>query len=817
MLYFNHRKVLKTFVFSKRFVSILFSLDKGFNLYIMFPLMNNRQPKIRLKIVRYYLKNGISLRNTALRFHIAYRTIFTWVKLYKEQGEERLLSTYKRPWNRTERALEEKIALMKENEPGLTVRKAKENLEKKGIRISIKGIWGIWKRYGYAGFNKKNMGNDLTGCSWTKEATKKFGRAKELFNLGAINKSAEILNSIPALPENELLVQIPDSLLNVRRRIEKMESLFGKIPVCSYLKKLRILYEECRKRNLYYLSLKLGIWEVMALSWSGEPMQQLKRTEELKDIIRKRGEHFSYLLFAPRFSLLISEGIVSVALLKTKEASDIARTCRTLLKKRKRVFPYFMRDLGQLYTMLEDFREAEYWYLRSLDKLDGDGAKIAKYLLADVFVTKGEYKKAIHILKNEKLDIWGCYPKMLFTQSIRSLVNGMPHKAISLAAEALSVSKKQEVLSILPTLYLNIASAYCSLGEKIKAKSILKRALPFLVKNRQKRMETIFEILLSQTLKDESPIVSNEDLLPTVKLALLLKNGDYSKAFKYAEKKCVLCWFHRYIFFFPEIITDLLEKGKPTGLPRAMLNLPVFRKEIPVYSVKFLGDLIVHKNQKYLRVHPVRKKTQVASSDIISSEGSISLASRVRPRSSNGVKLTPKDTAFLIHLAISKNRHISLDRIYKNFWPDSKNPSRNLAHLLVRIRKALNLPSHFLHIKENTLLFDCYFITDYGEYGEHLAQAKALLRADQWEFAKAEYLQAFSLFRGEPFRKIYDDWSEDMRCIILNQLESAALDFTKFCFAHSDGRDTRKVLQKISKMMPYSDEIKQLLSNLIIN
>jgi transposase len=231
----------------------------------MFPHMDNRQT-LRLKVARYYLKNGASLRQTALRFHIAYRTVFRWVRLYKEQGEEGLLPSYKRPWNRVSHDFEERIVLMKEREPGLTVRKAKENLEIEGIRISIKGIWGIWKRHGYAGFNQENMSGNFTDCPWTKEAKEKYELAKRLFDQGFFDRSAEMLNSIPALPRNELLLQVPDSSLSMRRQVEKAGLLFGKIPVGSYLERLKSLYEECHRQNLYYSALIVGLVETMALS-----------------------------------------------------------------------------------------------------------------------------------------------------------------------------------------------------------------------------------------------------------------------------------------------------------------------------------------------------------------------------------------------------------------------------------------------------------------------------------------------------------------------------------------------------------------------
>ncbi|MBE0433898.1 helix-turn-helix domain-containing protein [candidate division WOR-3 bacterium] len=738
--------------------------------------MDNRQT-LRLKVAQYYLENDASFRQAALKFQIAYCTIFRWVRLYKEQGEEGLLSTYKRPWNRARPDFEQRIILMKEHEPGLTVRKARERLEKEDIRISVKGIWGIWKRYGYAGFSQK-MASNFTDCSWTKEAKEKYELAKRLFDCGSITRSAEILNSIPALPENELLLQIPDSLLNTRRRVEKTEPLFGKIPVHSYLERARNLYEECQSRNFYYSALIVGLVETVAISWSGEPLKMLERVEELSGMLKKNGNYYSYLLFAPRLSLLIAEGFAHTMLLKTKKASDIARTCRRLIKRRKHVAPRFKLDLGQLYNQLDDFRKAEYWHLEALDELGGDEKKIAKFLLADVFIAEGEYKKALATWKEGALDYWGGFSKRLRIQSIWALVRGMPHKAISLATEVLALLEKEESKGSMFGCCFTIASAYCSLGEKIRARQMLRGILPFFVKNRLEDVKTIIDTLLSQAPSTSNSIPLFEQSLPTIRLVILLKNGQYARALKYAEKKGMAGLLHRYIFFFPEAVMDLLEKGKPTGLPRAMLNLPVFRKEIPVYSVKFLGNLIVYKNQKYMRV-----------------------------------QLTPKDTSFLVHLAAAKSRHIALDRIYKNFWPDSKNPARNLAHLLVRIRKVICLPSHYLYVKNNRLCFDCHFITDCGEYQEHLAQATAFLRAGEWTFAKAEYLQAFSLFRATPFEKMYDNWSEDMRRTILGSLENEAIRFADACVAHGNRAKGIETLQKISQIIPYADEINNRINN----
>jgi hypothetical protein len=124
---------------------------------------------------------------------------------------------------------------------------------------------------------------------------------------------------------------------------------------------------------------------------------------------------------------------------------------------------------------------------------------------------------------------------------------------------------------------------------------------------------------------------------------------------------------------------------------------------------------------------------------------------------------------------------------------------------------------------------------------ERLTQARALIRGEKWGFAKKEFLRAFSLFRGEPFKKMYDPWSEHMRRVILNKLESEAIGFAKSCIAHdneirqkkrrtpsakcrggnmADAKkvlekvlkaDAKKVLEKVLKIIPQSEEIEKMV------
>jgi tetratricopeptide (TPR) repeat protein len=251
-----------------------------------------------------------------------------------------------------------------------------------------------------------------------------------------------------------------------------------------------------------------------------------------------------------------------------------------------------------------------------------------------------------------------------------------------------------------------------------------------------------------------------------------LKRRNYQYAFDFAERNGIAGIFHRFIVFFPDSVNQLIQQGKPTGLPRAMLRFPLFQKEIPVFTVHLLGDPIIYRNQRYLKT-----------------------------------SLQPKDAAFLIFLAHAQTERINLARIYDNFWPASKNASRNLAHLLVRLRKALKIPSQFLYVKGKSLFCDCYFQTDYAQSLEHTAQAHALLKDGEWGFAKKEFKRAFSFYRAEPFKKMYDDWSDDKRLEILFRYENGVLGFAKELLKRGRKEEAHRLLRKAQKIVPYSDEI----------
>jgi len=104
--------------------------------------------------------------------------------------------------------------------------------------------------------------------------------------------------------------------------------------------------------------------------------------------------------------------------------------------------------------------------------------------------------------------------------------------------------------------------------------------------------------------------------------------------------------------------------------------------------------------------------------------------------------------------------------------------------------------------------------TDYDDFQSHIAQAKALERIGEVKLAMKDYLRAFKLFRGDPFKKNFDEWSMNMRHKILTQLETEAIGFTKSCLDHNNKGDAKKVLEKVLKIIPDSEEIRGKIAEL---
>ncbi|MEO0161679.1 MAG: hypothetical protein ABIL39_03620 [candidate division WOR-3 bacterium] len=734
-------------------------------------------------VIEEYFQNKSSVRKTAQKFNLHYQTVFKWIKEYKKSGHKGF--PLYRHYKRLSVKKENFIINLKEKYPYLTLSQAQRLLAKKGIFVTCRGIWNIWRKNGYCGFIQDNLSNDFMDfIPLTKEAKVKLEQAEYLFNKGRLKESAQIVNSITWLPRNDLILKLPDELLNSRCQLEKLIMQFGKMPILDYIKKAKKIYQRFIKNKWYYSALRAGVVLTSTLFWYGSLKERKLWTEKVLSLIPHR-KKYPKDLFPVYFSLLLSKCAYLTQELKIKQAIKIAQYCYRLVSYHRNHSGYLLYNLAVEFINLENYDRAYLLLKKAADGVDINTKKMIDTLIAIfIHLLRCDKDNAQKSLNKAEIVDWAKNAQLSRYQSHFALIEGDPQKALNLAAEALNLSTEANLILDIFNSYVAMAGVYMCLGEKEKAKLLLVNLKKFLKKRKMKRQLWVTNILLQKIPEDKELL-----RLSTFKLAWLLKNRGYSSAYQFALRKGVKFHFYRYLFSYPEIVQKRIEKNKPTYLPRAILRLPIFNTKADVYHINLLGRITVFRNQKYLNFH-----------------------------------LAPKDTAILLFIIFRINepeKSLNLDELYKNFWQNRSNPARLFSHILVRIKKQLKIPAHYLEIKrqdgESYLINqNLYFTTDHQEFNETLARAKALQRAGEWGFARKEYLRAFRLFRGEPFKKNFDNWSVDMRFKILSQFETEAINFAKSCLEHGNKNNARKILQKVLKIVPDSEEAKNLSDSLIV-
>ena len=720
--------------------------------------------KKRKAAVEFYLSGNLSLRDAAARLGIHYNTLHRWVSLYRKEGFKGLKPrrTYHRSWNRASDTLEDAAIKLKEHNPSVTLSAARRELVKMGFSVSIKGLWNIWKRHGYAGFNKKRLSSNFPDfISVTEETHRETERARTFAHQGDLWQAKSILNSLPSCLDTAMLEEIPDNALSLKRRLEKLTLSFGTIPYVKYVKKIRLLREQLMKRGYRYSAIWAGIREVFALEWLGKSKEQLVLIESLQRLLGAKRQCLTTPL---RFALCASEFIACIRLMKVERALCALRECKRIAK----IFSTtpFLHDLTTLYSYIGYYREMAALLRKLLRMVDEKNGRSLLINLAHAKSNEADYRESARLLRASRVE---GDPIALFVRAHCALGQGRIEKAKVMAQKGLERAQERGILGYMSTGSLILAEIHAAIRETKRSRLLLLKYMKLL-----QNLGMNISVVSREIILGKSTIPKGAEKIRTIRLALLLRRAaetgsiaDYKTAYQFAERYQLRGVLHRLVLLMPEAVLAMLAKGKDTGLPRALLNLPAFRKEIPVYVVKFLGPLVVYKDQHYLRV-----------------------------------KLSPKDTSFLIFLAFSDPKRIPLEKIYSNFWQSSKQPARNLSHLLVRLRKALKIPSHFLSVKEDTLFVDCYFTTDFEQYLEHLAQAKILKKGGKWGLARGEYSRAFALFRDEPFRKMYDDWSDDKRIEVLFNLEREASSYIRELYARGKRRDAKRFMKRIVKIVP---------------
>ncbi len=672
---------------------------------------------------------------------------------------------------------EDEIVAIKEHKPCISIRTARTELQKRGINCSVKSIWKVWKKYGMTGWDRSKISLTLTqAVKETPELKSKYKLVNTLVAENRFEDAAKIVNTLPSFPYPELLIKIPQEYLNINRQRDALPAMIA-LPIIEYYNRAKDLREKFEKQRKYYSALICGLNELTALVWLGRPKDGILLLQHLRS--RLNFSKPKYIAFI----LNIFEGIFSSAIGDITNASKIAHKCKKMSYNLSS--PYLISDLASLFMFLGENRIAQILLQKCIKRRSPAEKNPLDFLnLAISLCHEGKYSAAEQIIKNtpvksEPLNI----VKILIKVHIY-FVNGQFAEALNLCTQALQNAVHESIPNYVHTASVFEAFIYAALNEQKKALESLKKYNPYLLKKNLHREYTLRTLLMNEKCLLEKKF----EKISFIHLINILKKSRgrylskyYRRAVLYAKANGISGLLHLFVLFYPEAVRKFLEKGKDPGLPPTMLEFPIFKRDTPTYRIEFLGPLRIFKNGKKIKA-----------------------------------KIPPKAAALFIHLVLAPYGRLLTDEIYRNFWGKSSIKHRMLSQTLTKLRKSIKISKQDLKLTQQNLVFKSFFVTDYTKFNLLLSKAKALLRAGEWGFARKEYLQAFKLFRGEPFKKNFDNWSVDMRFKILTQLETEAINFAKSCLEHGNKNDARKILQKVLKIIPDSQEVKGLLDGLMV-
>lgn len=733
--------------------------------------------KKKTEIVLSYLEKSGSLRQYAYSLGISYMTLWRWVKKYKSNGGI-LGIPYKRPGKRFSKDLEKRIMMLKEQKPYMTIDKARRQLKRKGIAVSAKGVWAVWHRYG---LSKKGSQDPLNPFGEpTPESLEGLRMCKNLIQAGNLKSAAAFLNNLPSIPRDEVLRKIPERLLSPRRRLEQFYLESDKTPPPAVVRKARRISSMLEKNGYLYSSVFSDLIELYNLHNIGRAREMLSRLQMLKRKLYKTQNRSWLILY---YALMAT---AYCKLCKFNKASEYTKKCHRLIGVSSHPLDWMV--LGALHTQVGDYKKASYDYSRGLVMTRGGELfpYFATGLVVHGYCTTGDYAKAQKLLDEISIkDLPGNESEYYLGRAYTAFGQGDLSTASHFFLKVMSMSSKQTLSNHFRASAAGLAYVAAATNKKSEARTYLRRCIPLLKKYGSTGELFVMKLLLALLEGRRIPQITRNPsdfliyLLFRAKKSL--KVNHYRKVLNYAAMHGLQGLLERVIVFAPEPILHMVELGKDPGLSRTVMQYPLFNHRKTAFLLAFLGEFTVSKNGQRVNV-----------------------------------QLTPKEKAFLIHLALragQPGKFILTKDIHHNFWPRSQHQADHLSHMLVRIRKKLKIWKHFLciaspHVEPKLINCGVYFSTDYEKAVILFVQSKTFEKTDEWQYALRAFIQAIQLYRGMPFKMMYDSWSECLRNVILTQLETETKRCARILVEHKDEipprlvATARKAIKKIPHIIP---------------
>jgi transposase-like protein len=709
--------------------------------------------EFRVQAVEKALKQGI--KPTVRELELSGNTLRKWIKGYKTAGISSFIK-YRQPYNRTGSEIEKFVVYLKERKPTITLKEIQRiiNMEKSKV-LSINGIERILKRFSMTGKNFLPLrGED------TSEIQKGMKLARFLLAQGNFKKAARVLNSLPTLSDFSILEKIPSQLLSLRRQVEQLNALWSTLPMAERYKKARELRKQSEKEKSFFTGMFVAFLEMNALNFLGKPTKVFSLYKKYRKYLSRLPLPLKYKILSECFlSFLLVPEKYSAKILK-KFPNELAHFCTKLPEGVHRVYWYNM--VSDFFLVIGKINKSLEWKEKLLPELSPKDRKEYLPTYLSLLSLKGSYAEIFKFNEPFK-DI--SFLRASLSRAEASLGMGKPTEALEIALNIFYKAKREHLILSMSQFTFFIACAYSALKETKKAKQYLKMSRYFSRNIKRRR------ILSSLLLGVISPVsyYSRDPWVNLTKLYLLacktLRKKNYLKAYKFAERKGFLGFFHRIAVFHPEVVINLLKKGKETYLPKEFLTLPVFHEATPMFKLFLLRD-----------------KESIFYGD-------------------RKINISPhtKDFHLLTYLFLNRKKTLDKENLINIFYKDVSNPSQCLIKALSRIRNCFSLPKGVLSLRKTGVFFDIEAEVDLEKFEESYKLGRISEKVGEVQHALREYQECFMLYKKSPFEQTgyYYNFAEERRTFVRNMYK----ELCDFLIMHAQEKGKNKIINKIRRKL----------------
>jgi tetratricopeptide (TPR) repeat protein len=673
-----------------------------------------------------------------------------------------ILTTYHPPHNRIGREMERFIVSLKEGKPTITLKGIRKIIKQKnGISLSINGIHSVLKRYAMAG-----KGSSPLRGQENPEMQRGIRLARKLLEKGNLKNAAQVLNFLPSLSDFSILEKIPSQFLSLRRKAEQLEVLWGTMPMEEIYEKAKKFRKKCENEKLFFTGFFVTTMEINALNFLGVSAKVLSLYKKYSKYLPGLPPPLKYIFLIECFISFIRESEKYPEGAFRNFSYNLERFVSTLPEGNHRAQWY--AAISTCFQMVGNADKSLKWMEKLYQELPALYKKeyLPEYL--SLLAEKGEYSKVLGLIESFKDMSTLPFLRISLARANALLGIGKAKEALEVALNAFYKAEAEHLRPAMVGFRFFIACCYSALKETKKVKQYLKMSLRFLKK--RERTHKLISLLIGHI----PPVLHYINRNARFRLANLyllscktLRNKDYLKAYRFAEKKGLLGFLHRIILLHPEVVIKLLKKGKETYLPKEFLDLPIFIVEVPMFQLSLL-----------------KRKESIIYGD-------------------RKINISPgtKDFHLIVYLFLHRKKFIDREKIFDIFYRKTQEPSKCLTKALSRIRKSLSLSKGSLSLSKEGVYFDLEARIDLEEFEERYRIGKISEKVGEMRHAFKEYRECFSLYKRSPFEKMgyYYNFAEDRRTYVRYAYENICKSLITDAEKKGNVKTVKKIKQRLEK------------------